>query len=118
MVSHDKKSASELRKELRELRKQHLKPVSRMRMGDISTEIERLRGAREETPAVVSVPSAPPKSMKPAVKSIKEAKKSEFPVAPGSESVEKKATAKKAAPSKKKDMMAKLLKMMEEEDDD
>lgn len=117
MVNHDRKSAADLRKELRELRKNHVKPVSRMRVGDISAEIEKLRGAREETPAAASVPSAPLKKMKPAVESIKQAKRNEFPVAPASDATEKKATAKKAAPKKKSDVLEKLMKLMEEDDD-
>jgi hypothetical protein len=49
---------------------------------DISNKIEALRGMREETPAVASVPSVPEKKMKSAVESIKEAKASEFPIRP------------------------------------
>jgi len=121
MPSHDKKSAADLRKELRELRKEHVKPVSRMRMGDISAEIQKLRGMREETPAVASVPSAPPRKMKAAVESIKEAKKSEFPVAPAEMGAQtKKVVVKKAAaePEKKKSSkLGKLMKMLEEMSD-
>lgn len=121
MVSHDKKSAAELRKELRELRKEHVKPVSRMRMGDISNEIEKLRGMREETPAVAAVPSAPPRKLKAAVESVKEAKRSEFPVAPAEMGAKsKKVVVKKAAaePEKKKSTkLGKLMKMLEEMSD-
>lgn len=119
MPSHDqkeKKSAADLRKELRELRKEKVKPVSRMRVGDISAEIEKLRGAREETPAVASMPSAPMKKSKAAVETIKEAKAKEFPVAPASAS-EKPARADKKAPvaepKKKNSKLAKLMKLME-----
>ena len=110
-----KKSAAELRAELRELRKDKMKPISKMKMGDVSAEIERLRMARETTPAVDAVPSMPPKKMESAVKSVKEAKAAEFPVKP-SEAMTKKgpATAKKAVavPEKKKNMKDKLAKML------
>jgi hypothetical protein len=117
----DKKSASELRKELKELRKEYVKPVSKMRMGDISSEIQKLRGMREETPAVASVPSVPPRKLKSAVETIKEAKRSEFPVAPADMGVkkggERKAVKKEVAeatPEKKKNnKLEKLMKMLE-----
>ena len=120
MPSHDKKSAAELRKELRELRKEHVKPVSRMRMGDVSAEIQRLREAREETPAVSSVPSAPPRKMQAAVESIKKAKAAEFPVAPatGTKKGMERKTARKAyedtPTEKKKSKMDKLMAMLDE----
>lgn len=71
-----------LREELRKLRKDSVKPVSRMKKGDIATEIERLKNKREETPAVASMKGASVKASKAAVESIKEAKASEFPVMP------------------------------------
>ena len=77
-------SLSDMRAELRELRKEHVKPVSRMRKADISAEIEKLRRGREETPAPAAVPSAKSKMQKAAVESLKEAKMKEFPVAPDS----------------------------------
>ena len=76
-------SLSEMRAELRELRKSHPdhKPVSKMRKGDVSEMIQRLKMGREETPAVASVTSAPAKMYKSAVESVKEARADEFPVA-------------------------------------
>ena len=71
-----------LREELRKLRKDSVKPVSRMKKGDVAAEIERLRNKREETPAVASTKGATVKASKSAVESIKEAKSSEFPVQP------------------------------------
>ncbi len=53
-------TAKELRDELRALRKDVVKPVSKMRVTDISAEIQRLKVAREETPAVAAVPSKSP----------------------------------------------------------
>ena len=126
MPSHDKKSVADLRAELRALRKEHVKPVSRMRMGDISAEIEALRKARETTPAVDAVPSAPMRKSEAAVKSIKEAKKMEFPMKPGAEvkAGEATKTGKKApvAPVEKKksgmkDKLAKMLAMMESDEE-
>ena len=75
-------SLSEMRAELRELRKSHPdhKPVSKMRKGDVSEMIQRLKVGREETPAVASVTSAPAKMYKSAVESVKEARADEFPV--------------------------------------
>jgi hypothetical protein len=84
-------------------------------MGDISSEIEKLRGMREETPAASAVPSAPPRSMKSSVETIKEAKRSEFPVAPADSAKKVSGGAKKAAaPEKKKsNKLAKLMAMLE-----
>jgi hypothetical protein len=44
-------SVKDMRDELRALRKEHVKPVSKMGKADISAEIQRLKVAREETPA-------------------------------------------------------------------
>ena len=113
-------SAAELRAELRALRKEHVRPVSRMKMGDISSEIDKLRGMREETPAAAAVPSAPLRKSKAAVESIKEAKAAEFPVKPADKAAHKKvaehhakADAKKAPAEKKKSKMEKLLAMLD-----
>lgn len=125
------KSAAELRAELRALRKDKVKPISKMRIADVSAEIERLRVGREETPAAAAVPSAPLKKSKAAVESIKEAKASGFPVMPdnGTKKGMPRKTARKAfekspaaeaapAEKKKSSKMAKLLKMLEEETDE
>ena len=118
------KSAKEMRDELRALRKETLKPVSKMRKGDISAEIEKLKVGREETPASAAVPSAPLKKSMSAVESIKEAKKMEFPQKPsaggkkssmaaGKSSV--KEESKSAGGDKKKSSkLDRLMKMMEE----
>ena len=103
----------ELRTELRALRKDAVKPVSRMKKGDISAEIERMRGYREETPAAAAVPSAPQRMAKAAAESIKEAKRHEFPVAPAP-AAKKKAPAAPAAPAKKGMTKAKMRAMLEE----
>ena len=79
-MPHDLKS---LREELRMLRKEKVKPVSRMKKGDIAAEIESMRVAREETPAAAAVPSAPVRKSKPAVETVKQAKAMEYPSAPG-----------------------------------
>ena len=122
-----------MRKELREMRKDLVKPVSRMKKGDISHEIEALRQRRETTPAPAATPSAPPKGMKPDVENIKDVKKSVFmkpgkdmPTGVGKASAKKPADhkavkgekmsgeAKVAPKSSKKDM---LMKMLAELDD-
>jgi hypothetical protein len=75
-------SLSEMRAELRELRKSHPDhmPVSKMRKGDVSDMIQRLKAGREETPAVASITSAPAKVYKSAVESVKTARAEEIPV--------------------------------------
>ena len=50
---------------------------------DITAKLDALRFARESTPAVAAVPSAPHKKSETAVESIKKAKEAEFPVKPG-----------------------------------
>jgi len=50
---------------------------------DITAKLDALRFARESTPAIASVPSAPHKKSETAVESIKKAKEAEFPVKPG-----------------------------------
>lgn len=119
-------SLKEMQTELRELRKasaEH-KAVSRMRKGDIAAEIQKMKGMREETPAVAAIPSAPTKKSKAAVESIKEAKKMEFPIKPEDKAPKanpitsrmasgKSSVAAGDDASKKKDKMAKLMKLME-----
>jgi hypothetical protein len=75
-------SVSEMRAELKALRKSHPDhaPVSKMKKGDLSEMIQRLKAGREETPNVASVPSQPDRVYKSAVESIKQAKASEFPM--------------------------------------
>lgn len=69
-----------MRAELRALRKESVKPVSRMKKGDVSAELERLKAMREETPHAAAVPSV--KTKAPAVSAktyVKAAKETEFP---------------------------------------
>lgn len=106
-------SAAELKAELRALRKEKVRPVSRMKVSDVSAEIERLRGHREETPAPAATPSSKPKKMAPAVETIKAAKASEFPTAPADMSVKvAKGKSKAAAPAPEKKKSGKLSKLM------
>lgn len=114
-----KTDTKELRAELRALRKEHMKPVSRMRINDVSSEIMRLRGMREETPAAAAVPSAPLKKSRAAVETVKEAKAAEFPVAPAPASAKASKTASSAgaAAAKKKSKLARLLEMMDSDDE-
>lgn len=54
-----------------------------MTKGDISAELERLRGTRAETPSVAATPADKTgKKMMPKVADVKEAKEAEFPVKP------------------------------------
>lgn len=119
-------SAKELRDELRALRKDSVKPVSRMRIADVSSEIERLKAKREETPSVASTPAEKsPKKMMAKISDVKEAKAKEFPVKPSEP--EKKKSGKKEVvvggsggsgettmkASGKKSKLEKLLSMLE-----
>lgn len=71
-----------MKDELRALRKESVKPVSRMKKGDVLLELEKLRGKREETPPVASTAGPKPKKMEAKIADIKVAKEKEFPVAP------------------------------------
>ena len=121
------KSAKEMRDELRMLRKESLKPVSKMRKNDISAEIEKLRVGREETPASAAVPSASLKKSMSSVETIKEAKKMEFPQKPSATMKKSSGGASKssvvakkesAGGEKKKSKMDKLMEMMMESSDE
>ena len=105
------------------LRKEKVKPVSRMKKGDISSEIEKLRVGREETPAPAAVPSAPVRKSKSAVETVKQAKAMEFPTAPGPAATPLKKkdnapTKQGPNPKKKQDRLARMLALMDEEDSD
>lgn len=118
-------SAKDLKDELRKLRRESQKPVSKMRVADVASELEKLRGKREETPAVASTPAhMEPKKMVAKVKDVKEAKAAEFPTAP--EAPTKKKGGKSVTvggsgaigettskPSGKKSKLEKLLSMLE-----
>lgn len=115
-------SLKELRDELRNLRKESVKPVSRMKKADIASELQKLRGMREEAPPVSATPSLKPKKQEAKVANIKEAKEKEFPVKPAEES--KKKSSKKSAvvggsgavgvetKMSKKDMLKKMIEDM------
>ena len=121
-------SLKDMRDELRALRKESVKPVSRMKKMDIAAELERLRGVRESVPPVASTAGPKPKKMEAKVSDVKMAKEKEFPVAPMEE---KKKGGKKssglaskpasvdpsASSSKKGSKMEKLMKLMAEMSD-
>lgn len=122
----DKQSLADMRKQLRELRKSEVKPISRLKKADVAAEIERLSGKRETVPPVASTPAAPVKKVRSAAESLKEAKISEFQTKPAEttavETLKKKSkssapAAKKPAAdaSKKKAKLAKLLELMDME---
>lgn len=94
----------EMETELRELRKTSgVKPVSKMKLFEISAEIERLKHQRATTPhsaSYTSNKSTPELEVK--VKGVKKAKEAEFPVAPKAVgSGKKKAVAKEEVVEKK-----------------
>lgn len=73
----------EMRAQLRALRKENMKPVSRMRKADISAELNALGQHLAETPtAGKGSPATGHVQSRSSVETIKEAKAQEFPVAP------------------------------------
>jgi len=116
-------TAAELKAELRALRKNAVKPVSRMRVADVASEIQRLKGIREETPAVAAVPSAPPKKGRSCVQTIQEARENDFPTKPedGITAAPKKSAVPKpkkdisTVVEKKKSKLERLMEMLDEE---
>ena len=100
-------SAADLKKELKALRKEHpdYTPVSKMKKGDVSALIQRLKAGREETPNVVATGAQMPQVATvdaPAVKKMAkkpakaEAKKPAKAEAPPVAVVEKKKVMAKA----------------------
>ena len=115
-MSDPKQSLAEMRKQLRELRKDMAKPVSRMKKADIASELEKIRGKREETPPVASTVGAKPKKMEAKIADVKVAKEQGFPTKPVEESKAKKdkgsAVAKAPLKSSKKELLMKMLSEM------
>ena len=112
-------SLKEMRDELRALRKESVKPVSKLKKGDVLLELERLRGKRESVPPVAATEATKPKKMEAKIADVKVAKEKEFPTKPVEAAKAKKGkgsalpkTTMDAAPAKK-DKMAKLKAMLE-----
>lgn len=119
-------SLKDMRDELRALRKESVKPVSRMRKQDIASELERLRGVRESVPPVASTEGAKPKKMEAKIADVKVAKEKEYPTKPVEESKKKAGksmsgvaskTASADSAPKKSDKLAKLKAMLAEMSD-
>jgi hypothetical protein len=72
----------EMRAQLRALRKENMKPVSRMRKADISAELNALGQHLAETPTAGKGSPEVTRQSRSSVETIKEAKAQEFPVAP------------------------------------
>ena len=114
-------SAAELKAELQALRKDHpdYTPVSRMKKGDVSALIQRLKAGREETPNVAATGAQEPKvatvetiqhakeSIAPVVKKQVKAKMPAKAEAPPVAVVEKKKVMKKAKAGKEAPVPAK-----------
>lgn len=86
-------AVKELRDELRTLRKESIKPVSKMGFKDISAEIERLKVTREETPPVASTTGGSLKKKEAVVEPVEEVQKvkvKSIATAPKKESVKEK----------------------------
>ena len=121
-------SLKDMRDELRNLRKESIKPVSRMKKGDIASELERLRGKREETAPVASTVGAKPKKEVGKIADVKVAKEKEFPVKPVDEAPKKKAGKKAtvvggsgaigAKTKVSKDMLKKMIEDMTSSDEE
>jgi hypothetical protein len=111
-------SLADMRKELRELRKNSdsHKPVSKLRKQDIDSQLEALRNMRETTPPVAATTGAEMKKMTPKAATVMKSKEKEHPVAPGKKMC---APGKMAAPKKgmsKKEMMAMLAELSSDEE--
>jgi len=74
-----------MRDELRALRKESVKPVSRMKKMDIASELERLRDKRESLPPVASTVATKAKKVEAKIADVKVSKEHEFPVKPVAE---------------------------------
>ena len=122
-------SLAEMRKELRELRKEKVKPVSRMKKADIACEINKLSVHREETPAPAATPAHMPRKMASTAQNIKDAKAHQFPMQPeaapqpkGSKTKTPAAAPEAPKPGKKsskgvtRDMLQAMLDGLEEDD--
>jgi 3-methyladenine DNA glycosylase AlkC len=105
---------AKLRAELRELRKQTVKPVSRMRKGDISAELAQMRIKSDDTPAAGKMNQSGSRKMIPAAQTIKEAKRMEFPVKPSKSEM----SAKKKAPASQKKMKIVEVEVTDSESDE
>ena len=110
-------SLKEMRDELRSLRKEAVKPVSKLKKGDVLLELEKLRGKRETTAPVAATEGAKPKKMESKIADVKVAKEQGFPSKPVEEVKAKKskgsAVPKTTVADKKPSKMDRLMKMME-----
>ena len=101
-------SAADLRNELRELRKEHMKPISKMPKKDVAAEIQRLKVAREETPAVAATKGA---AAAPKTKPVADAQDSTFEkVSGGTKKGMERKTARKAYEGMKEEKEEKMEK--------
>ena len=131
----------ELRAQLRALRKEHVKPVSRMRKADISAELNALGHHLEDTPSAGVGSPITARQSRSEAETVKEAKATEFPVAPAKDVKEVKskkmpASHAKMSPTehakvmkksgaaaapvlkKKPSKLATLMRLLEEDSDD
>ena len=70
-------SLSEMKKELRELRKQSIKPVSRMKKADVMSELEKLKGLHKEEVKEVKKVLEKEEAPKKVVKKVEKAQEKE-----------------------------------------
>jgi hypothetical protein len=114
-------SLKEMRDELRALRKESVKPVSKLKKGDVLLELERLRGKREDTPSVAATVASKPKKMEAKISDVKVAKEREFPTKPVEVAKAKKdkgsAVPKTTEAAKKPGKMERLMALIDEMSD-
>lgn len=115
-------SAKELRDELRALRKEAVRPISKMKKGDVSAEIEKLRKAREDTPLPAATAGTSAKKtaeLKPKLtaeyrREFEGLKAGNKPVTAAKAKGVKASDAKTAPEKKKSSKLERLMAMMEE----
>jgi len=110
-------SLKEMKDELRALRKEAVKPVSKLKKADVLSELERLREKRESVPPVAATLGPKPKKMEATMSDVKVAKEKGFPMKPVDAVKAKKdkgsAVPKTTAKPKKEGKMERLMKMID-----
>lgn len=105
-------SLADMRKELRELRKNHVKPISKMRKSDIHSELERLREKRETTAPVAATHAEKARPSEPRASSYHESRESEHKVKPAPAAKKGRPVMGKESGGAKKSGSAKLEKLL------
>ena len=106
-------SAADLRAELKVMREEHPdhQPVSRMKKGDISNLIERMKFKTETTPAVAQTKKEPTKPAKGEVESLAVAKTDSLAPVKASKAPAKAKAPKEVEAAPKEDMKARMARI-------